>query len=119
MPETCERDFHVHHSHNQCGCEVETTENECHECSSYHNDCGCTSPEVRFFKLVNQITEDQVSFLKIQPVKISVAFLTVLINLQEITKNDLIDFYIDPPPNIHTSRNFLIQVHQLKIPFQA
>jgi hypothetical protein len=119
MPETCEKNFHVHHAHNQCGCEIETTENECHECSSLAHDCGCTSPEVRFFKLINQITEDEVSYVKVQPVKVSVAFLTVLVNLQEIPKKEHVDFYTDPPPKIQTSRNFLIQIHQLKIPFLA
>jgi hypothetical protein len=119
MPETCEKDFHVHHAHNQCGCTVETTENECHECSSHANGCGCTSPEVRFFKLINQITEDDVSYVKVQPVKVSAAFLTVLINLQEKQKKEHVDFYTDPPPKIPTSRNFLIQIHQLKIPFKA
>jgi hypothetical protein len=119
MPETCETDFHVHHSHKQCGCAVETTENECHECSAHANDCGCTSPEVRFFKLINQITKDEVSFVKVEPVKVSVVFLTDLINLQDIPKKEHIDFYSDPPPKIPASRNFLIQIHQLKIPFKA
>lgn len=116
MPETCEKDFHVHHSHNQCGCEIETTENKCHECSSHTHGCGCSSPEVTFFKLINQITKDEISYVKVQPVKVLVALLTVPISFEEISKNEQIAFYTDPPPKNSTSRNFLIQVHQLKIP---
>lgn len=116
MPETCEDDFHVHHSHSKSGNEIQTSEKECHECSPYAHDCGCTSPEIQLFKLIDQITEDEVSFLKGQSAKVSVAFLSVLINIQEIPKKEHVDFYTDPPLKILTSRNFLIQIHQLKIP---
>lgn len=119
MPETCETDFHVHHTHNKSGNEIQTTENECHECSSHAHDCGCTSPEVRFFKLINEITNDEVSYVKFEPVKISIAFLTILTSFQEISEIPKVVLYTDPPPKITTSKRFLIQVHQLKIPFTA
>lgn len=119
MPETCETDFHVHHTHDQSGNERETTESYCHECTSHAHECGCTSPEVRFFKLINEITKDEVSFVKVEHVKISIAFLTILTSIQEITEIPKVVFYTDPPPKITTSKSFLIQVHQLKIPVSA
>ena len=120
MPETCEKDFHVHHSHDQSGNERETTESCCHECTSHAHDCGCTSPEFSFFKLVNPVNQEEIQFVKAQTIQISVSFLCVLTNLIEF--QDVIEadsFYSDPPPNIESSLSFLIQIHQLKIPISA
>ena len=120
MPETCETDFHIHHTHDQSGNERVTSESCCHECTSRAHDCGCTSPEVSFFKLINPVNQEEIQFVKAQPVKISDAFLCVFINFIEIP--DIIEtdsFYSDPPPKIESSKNFLIQVHQLKIPVSA
>ena len=120
MPETCENDFHVHHTHDQSGNERETTESSCHECTSHAHDCGCTSPEVSFFKLINPVNQEEIQFVKAQPIQISVSFLCDLTNLIEF--QDAIEadsFYSDPPPNIKSSISFLIQIHQLKIPISA
>ncbi len=120
MPETCETNLHVHHTHDQSGNERETTESCCHECSSHTHHCGCTSPEVSFFKLINPVNQEEIQFVKAQPVKISIAFLCVFANLIEIPViKETNSFYIDPPPTVESSKNFLIQVRQLKIPFSA
>lgn len=120
MPETCESDFHVHHTHDQSGNEKETTESCCHECTSHAHDCGCTTPEVSFFKLINPVNQKEIQFVKAQPIQISVSFLCVFTNLIEF--QDVIEtnsFNYDPPPNVESSKNFLIQIHQLKIPISA
>lgn len=120
MPETCEKDFHVHHTHDQSGNERETTESCCHECSAHTHDCGCNSPEVRFFKLINPVNQEEIQFVKAQPLKISVTFLCVITNRPEIQDViETVDFYTNPPPIFESSKNFLIQVHQLKIPVSA
>lgn len=119
MPETCEEDFHVHHLHDKIGCEIETNEVTCHECSSHDNGCGCTSPEVEFIKLINQISEDDVSFVKVHPVKITAVIATLLIGFNEIIEKEPIEFYTDPPPQKSNPKSFLIEVHQLKIPVSA
>jgi hypothetical protein len=69
--------------------------------------------------LINEITNDEVSFVKVEPVKISISFLTILTSFQEISEIPKVVLYTDPPPKITTSKRFLIQVHQLKIPFTA
>jgi len=120
MPETCENDFHVHHAHDQLGNKKETTESCCHECTSQAHDCGCTSPEVSFFKLINPVNQEEIQFVKTQPVKISIALLCIFTNLIENSEKIETDFiYTDPPPKISTSKTFLIQINQLKIPFTA
>jgi len=120
MPETCENDFHVHHAHDQLGNKKETTESCCHECTSQAHDCGCSAPEVSFFKLINPVNQEEIQFVKTQPVKISIAFLCVFTNLIENSEKIETDFiYTDPPPKISTSKTFLIQINQLKIPFLA
>ncbi len=120
MPETCEKEFHIHHAHDQSGNERETTESCCHECTPHSHDCGCASPEVSFFKLINPVNQEEIQFVKAQPVIISIAFLNVfakLIDNPVINETDYI--FTDPPPKIPTSRNFLIQINQLKIPFSV
>lgn len=120
MPDTCEDDFHVHHTHKQDNCcEIETTENNCHECSAINNECGCESPKVEFFKLVNQISEDEISFIKVQSVKISEIVASILFSVDEVLEKEPVEFYTDPPPKISNSKSFLIEVHQLKIPYIA
>lgn len=119
MPKTCENESHLHHTHNQQGQELETNENCCHDCSSQATDCGCTSPKVEYIKLMNRLSEEDISFIKVQPLKIFIPTTYLLICSNEITDKEVIDFYTDPPPKISKSKSFLIEVHQLKIPFLA
>ena len=120
LPETCETEFHIHHAHDRSGNQCETTEGNCHECTTHSHDCGCTSPEVSFFKLINPINQEEIQFVKAQPVIISNVFLSVFSKLVENPViNETEFFYTDPPPKISTTRNFLIQIHQLKIPLSA
>ncbi|HSH20436.1 MAG TPA: hypothetical protein VLA03_08275 [Draconibacterium sp.] len=119
MPESCENVVHRHHKHDNCGCEVATTEKECHECSYDDHNCGCSTPEIRFFKLMNPVSQNEFSFEVLQPVQIFIAISTLVLNLQQKIENELVNFYIDPPHLVSSSKSFLIEVNQLKIPFSA
>jgi hypothetical protein len=118
-PETCEEEFHVHHTHNHSGCAIETSEHNCHECSSGHDECGCEAPEVEFIKLINQISEDEYSFLKVQQETINIFVAALLQSFENEFETGAPEFYADPPPKHASSKHFLIEVNQLKIPHSA
>ncbi len=119
-PETCEENYHVHHTHDASGTETSTNENLCHECSHQNHDCGCASPEVRFFKLSNDLTQDEVSFDRAPGVKITDIILTSIVCFEEQSLiADSRNKYIELPPKIKSAKSFLIQVNQLKIPHAA
>lgn len=116
-PETCEDNFHRHHTHNAEGNEIPTGKHECHECSNHLHNCGCDSPQVKFFKLKNQLIDEEVKYVLFQPVEISVFINeTVKIVPDVITSYNEVSFYIDPPPKFCSSLDFLIPIQQLKIP---
>ncbi len=119
-PESCDENFHVHHTHDSLGTEKTTTESFCHECSHQNHDCGCASPEVRFFKLINDITQDEVSFERVPSVKITDIILTAIVYFAEPSLiADTHKTYFELPPKIKSSRLLLIQINQLKIPTSA
>jgi hypothetical protein len=119
-PETCDENYHVHHTHSLNGVEVETNEILCHECAEHTNDCGCSDPDVKYVKLVNQLIDEEVKFVKINSNSLFlVVFSNSLLNLNSSDKNVEDAFYIDPPPTIKSSTDFLIQINQLKIPHIA
>ena len=119
-PESCEEDFHVHHNHDATGTEKPTDENNCHDCSHQNQNCGCTSPEVRFFKLSNNFTKDEISYERAPSVKVTDIILTTIVYFTEqslITENK--NNYFELPPNIKSSKFLLIRLNQLKIPFSV
>lgn len=116
-PESCGKNFHQHHDHDEKGIEISVSENNCHECSSHTNECGCESPEINFFKLLNQFGKNEVLYLNVYPIQI----LTALVNENHLFVNNTkiaepIEFYIDPPPVFNSTLDFIIQIQQLKIP---
>jgi hypothetical protein len=119
-PDTCDEDFHVHHTHDAEGHENETCENLCHECSPTCNDCGCDSPEIRFFKLTNDATQDEASYERVT--NLSIRDIVVVATIC-FTEPDLASVpekpFADCPPKTTSSKKFLIQVNQLKIPHIA
>ena len=116
-PETCDENYHVHHSHDNAGNEIETEENMCHECTSHMQDCGCSSPEVKYLKLVNQLIDDEVKFINLTTTQnLTVGFVTELLQKETAIDIDVEKNYIDPPPLIKSSFDFLIQINKLKIP---
>jgi hypothetical protein len=120
-PETCHNDFHVHHTHNEGGEEEATCASECHECSAHGDECGCNTPTVNFFKLDNRVVNEKIRIEKIQPVQLrmleTIASLFFLYSFESNQDSDV--NYIDPPPFSDTSLDFLILIHQLKIPVSA
>lgn len=115
-PESCEDNFHVHHKHDVNGEEVCTTANNCHECNTHTDNCGCNAPDVRYLKLDNQVVNEKVRIEKLQPLHLNVLQNVVsilLISAENAT--DAVFTCIDPPPKTPTSLDFLIQIHQLKI----
>jgi len=118
-PDTCEDNFHVHHAHNTNDAKVEAEEHNCHECTNHLDDCGCSAPEVKYIKLINQLIDEEVKFLKIQQPKIQQTVTELIVAFSENEELSTDGFYIDPPPNITSSLQFLIQIQQLKIPSKA
>jgi len=119
-PETCETEIHTHNNHDEFGKENESTENCCHECSPQNHDCGCASPEVRLFKLTNHLTQDEISFDRAPNLKVTDIILTAIFCFSESTDNTETDSsYTYPPPNLKSSKDFLIRINQLKIPLAA
>lgn len=120
-PETCDENFHIHHSHNEGSEAVCTAQNDCHDCNPAGGDgCGCSAPDVKYLKLESQVVNEKVRIEKLQPARLKMlqaaAFFLFNFNI-ETEKTGFGS--IDPPPRFTTSTDFLIQIHQLKIPVQA
>lgn len=119
-PETCENEVHLHHTHDISGIDISTTENCCHECSPKKHDCGCETPEVHFFKLTNDYTQDEIDFERTPNLKISDTIYAELTELEEpVDRSEPVNMDSGQPPKIKSSKNFLIQINQLKIPVIA
>ncbi|MEN8117857.1 MAG: hypothetical protein ABFS16_12800 [Bacteroidota bacterium] len=138
-PETCEDTYHNNHSEDlwehhseesSSGCHncnshhseanhAEGDENSCNACSNHLDDCGCASPETLFFKLKNQFDEE-VRYFVTQPIELVVFANEIKTHFEEFSDSDEIEtHYIDPPPKVTSSLDFLIQIQQLKIPHIA
>ncbi len=118
-PATCEDNYHSHHTHKQGGEEVPSTAGECHECASHTKECGCNDTKINFIKLKNEVVHEKTRTLTKQPVKIvnPELYLFVFTDiLKDLPENEII--YIEPPSD-KTSLDFLIPIHQLKIPYLA
>jgi len=119
-PETCDTEIHQHHNHNEENNTISCCAHECHECETTEKGCGCNQPETLFFKLINPVVNEEVVFVKAQPVEITVFFACLLINpVFENENNYQLNFKTGPPPVKNTSLDFLIPIHQLKIPLTA
>ena len=117
-PETCQAEAHHQHenSENDFSCSAE----HCEDCINHTDDCGCSSPEAVYLKLINQVINEEVKFIEIQPIKIFTSFCTINIHiLDESLADENLDFYVDPPPIITSSLDYLIQIQKLKIPLIA
>lgn len=116
--ETCEDNFYSEHHHSD-GIITHEDEDNCNAFTNQVEDCGCSSPVVKFFKLKNQLADVHVRIVRIQAVKIMPA--SLFVNRQPTkTKNNIDESYnIDSPPGIDSSLDFLIQIQQLKISFLA
>lgn len=119
-PETCDTEIHRHHAHDVENNVVSCCAHECHECATTEKGCGCQSPETYFFKLINPVVNEEVLFVKVQPVEIKAVFASLISEiLFETEKETSLPINTGPPPLTNTSFDFLIQIHQLKIPSLA
>lgn len=119
-PETCDTKIHQHHTHNEENKTVSCCAHECHECDTTKKGCGCQSPEAYFFKLINPVVNEEMLFVKVQCVEIKAVFARLISEiLSETEKETILTINTGPPPSKHTSFDFLIQIHQLKIPSLA
>ncbi|WP_319502823.1 hypothetical protein [uncultured Draconibacterium sp.] len=122
-PETCETDFHQHHKHDLSSNEITCSEGECHECqpTGKHSDtCGCEAPESIFIKLKDKAVNDEVKFVAAQPIELEVFSTDILEEPITNTADNLNKrYYVDPPPGITSTLDYLIQIQQLKIPSLA
>lgn len=120
IPETCESENRHHHKHNAVGTETASAADECHECINHDDECGCDAPEAIFFKLQNQITNEEVKFVKVLPLELLVAELTVFIEFLNAPDSfEKEEFDGNPPPIVLSTLEFLVQIQQLKIPHIA
>jgi hypothetical protein len=113
-PESCEENYHEHHSHTNNG----NIPSACEPgCESQISECGCQAPEVKYFRLVNQLINDEIKYVKSfsTPFVANLSDFCLQINsLHQNTEEEC--FYSNPPPQIKSGIDFLIQIHQLKIP---
>jgi hypothetical protein len=121
-PETCDTEIHQHqhHQHDNQNNTISCCEHECHECGDSENGCGCQSPETYFFKLLNPVVNEEILFVTAQPFENLVIYATVLQVLTCEMESDVnISENTGPPPVKTSSLDFLIPIHQLKIPLLA
>jgi len=115
-PETCESEAHQHHKHDNNSDESSCSVNECESCTKHTEDCGCSSPEATYFKLKNQVIDEEVKFIELQPIQFFIAFNNINIHiLDELEIDENHNYYVDPPPIFTSSLDFLIQIQKLKI----
>lgn len=101
-------------------CSSKDKKEEVLSCQSHEGNCECSQPEVTYLKLQNTVLKEEVKFTKVEPVILAVLH-TIL------TPEELLGFnhaenekpFIDPPPIISSSLDFLIHIQQLKIPSLA
>lgn len=118
-PEDCTAEFHKSHIH--CTIHEEhKNENDCESCEIHKHDCGCEDPEIKYVKLKNHITNGHIEFLKSLPVKqVAVFDFCFILFEKKWIEDETLDYYIDPPPEFHSSNDYLIRIQKLKIPLSA
>jgi hypothetical protein len=119
-PESCETEFHHRHTcTNDLNAKEESTSDDCSQCNEHTGNCGCNSPMVRFFKLDDRVINEKVRIDDVATVDVPLP--VFLPDDFQYTKeqNEIPNSFVDPPPRKPTSLDFLIHIHQLKIPYQA
>lgn len=114
-PETCEDK--LAHEHYDFHCYLNTGGENCDNCDAHNEDCGCESPEIKYVRLVNQFTEEETHYLKNEMTPVLPNSLSLLNCLLIYEVEDTCEqFYIDPPPLVASSFEYLIEINKLKIP---
>jgi hypothetical protein len=117
-PETCS-DKNIHEETHSCcvSDKEEAQKQDCSSCTNHDEDCGCTAPDVQYVRLIDQITEEEIQYIKVNEINV----LSPILIFNEINNNvENENFkesdYIDPPPIVLTSFEYLIKINKLKIP---
>lgn len=118
-PDTCEDNYHTHHVHLKGGEEVPSSGDQCHECTSHTNNCGCDHVIMNYFKLKDEVVFDKGRTKTILPVVAIVPENTVNFLSAVVDVPDEVEIFDSEPPVAHSSLDFLITIHQLKIPHTA
>lgn len=117
-PETCNPEKGEYFAHILGGnhsSDIETQNN-----NSDKSNCGCNGPKVFYFKLNNQAEKIASTHQKIQiPVTGEIIYSIHTDVLGEFLTIFTPGNYSEPPPLNNNSIEFLIQIHQLKIPSVA
>jgi hypothetical protein len=103
-----------------CSAQESQTVDEKVVCQKQVEACDCGQPEVTYLKLKNQAVNEGIKFIKVEPIELLVpfnAFLTDFIDCDNLA--ELLESCIEAPPLITSCHEFLIQIHQLKIPALA
>lgn len=119
-PETCDTKIHEHHTHDHDNNTISCCAHECHECAESDKGCGCNQPKTYFFKLINPVVNEELVVVKVLPVEVTVFVAILLIDtIFENENNQPTIFNTGPPTVKNSSLDFLIPIHQLKIPLTA
>ena len=116
-PQTCGETNGIHQT--QClieNLQGETAADEC--CFPFDSECGCATTEMTFLKLVNHLINDEIKYVKSLAAPVFIAKLNdfcIQFDESNSTKDET-DYYSEPPPQINSTLDFLIQINQLKIP---
>ncbi|MCF6357850.1 MAG: hypothetical protein L3J54_08600 [Draconibacterium sp.] len=116
-PETCESESNKHHQHkNESSCSF----TQCEVNVIHTEDCGCSSPESIYFKLQNQVIDEEVKFIKVQPIHIIASSNNINIHiLDESEPDENRKYSVVVPPIFISSLDFLILIRKLKISLLA
>jgi hypothetical protein len=115
-PEKCTESYHVHHKHGYNGEEESATAEECHECNSHEDDCGCNDPGIKLYQLDDRVLNGNPRSV-MQPVPVTVLndLLPALLSSSGDADPPQV-LFCESPPGIQRSLDFLILIQQLKIP---
>ena len=119
-PESCDTKEHQHHKQDNDHNTISCCDHECHECATSENGCGCQSPQTYFFKLINPTVNHEVLFVKAQQPELKVFIACLFSEILFEAESEIIQpISTGPPLVISNSFDFLIGIHQLKIPSVA
>jgi len=123
-PKSCETSLHHNHDINLAEAEYLTNDGNHdghHECQEHTRSCGCDSPKVFFFKLQDKATNEEIRFVVPQALSIALWQIEPLEAVFSTLSTEKGEQLIFPEvvPQCYSSLDFLIRIHQLKIPSLA
>lgn len=97
-------------------CNHTAQDNTCNQSDGCH-DCGCSSPEVNFFKIKSQFTEEKLTIAKALYEK-DIQEIVLIIPDPEINSitNINVAWLNDPPPVLSKPNQYIFFICKTKIP---